>query len=91
MSSTDSQSDPLVAQASSQNTTSFPSTATPTTTDGFTSGNPQTASSATGGPDGEKNVIETKMEQAFGKEEKDSQVFSGSGVGTTDNFGGKFA
>jgi hypothetical protein len=90
--STDAPStDPLVAQASSQNTTSFPSTATSTTTDGFTSGNPQTASASTGGPDGQKNEIETKMEKAFGKEGKDAQVFSGSGVGTTDNFGGKFA
>ena len=44
-----------------------------------------------GEPGGEKNVIETKMEQAFDKEGKDTEIFSGSGVGRTDNFGGKFA
>lgn len=81
-------SDPLVAQATSQSTTSFPANATSTTTDGFTSGNPQTASASTGGPDGAKNVIESKMEAAFGKEEKDAQVFSGSGVGTRITLGG---
>jgi hypothetical protein len=90
-------SDPLVSQAESQasNPSGIPSSNNPaaqghTTTDIFSSGNAQTAS-ATQQVGGEKNIIETKMEEAFNKEKKDAEVFSGSGVGQTDNIGGKFA
>ena len=83
------ETDPILEQASSQGTADLTSTpsANAAATDIFTSGNPQSAT-ATDGQDiqgGEKNEIESKMEQAFHKDAKDAAVFGGGGVGGAGN------
>lgn len=83
------ETDPLAEQAHSQNSAQMPATTVSNTGDVFTSGNAQNATQSDGL--GEKNIIEQKLEEQVGKEQKDAAIFHGGGVGPTPNTGGKFA